>query len=255
MSPQPKLRLLDLFSGIGGFSLGLERTGGFETVAFCEIDLFCRQVLAKHWPEVECHEDVAVANFEHVGPVDVVAAGFPCQDVSVAGDVWGLGAGLAGERSGLFWHVVRAIRLVGRPLVLLENVAALLDRGMGSVLGALATAGYDAEWNCFPAAAVGAPHSRDRTWIAAYPGEEGRQGYLVNWEAFSVSNASQVAKLGEYRAICGPEWASDFPNVSMGDGLPGDVVRSTIAACGNSIVPKIPELIGRAILESTRTAA
>lgn len=250
-----KLKVLDLFSGIGGFSLGLERAGGFETVAFCEIDPFCRQVLAKHWPEVPCHEDVAATDFAAIGPVDVVAAGFPCQDVSVAGDVWGLGTGLAGERSGLFWHVVRAVRLVGRPIVLLENVAALLDRGMGSVLGAMATAGYDAEWNCFPAAAVGAPHSRDRTWIAAYPGEKGQQGYLVNWQAFSVSDAEEVAKLGEYRAICGDEWVTGFPTVSVGHELPSDVVRSTIEACGNSIVPKIPELIGRAILESERMAA
>ena len=250
-----KLKVLDLFSGLGGFSLGLERTGGFSTVAFCEIDKFCQRVLANHWPEVNCYEDVAVADFEHVGSVDVVTAGFPCQDVSIAGDVWGLGAGLAGERSGLFWHVVRTIRLVGRPLVLLENVAALLDRGMGSVLGAMATAGYDTEWNCFPAAAVGAPHSRDRTWIIAYPGEKGRQGYLVNWEAFSVADAAEVTQLGQYRAVCGPEWASDFPSVSVGNELPGDVVRSTIAACGNSVVPKIPELIGRAILESERRAA
>lgn len=245
---QRKLRVLDLFSGIGGFSLGLERTGGFETVAFCEIEEFPRRVLAKHWPGVPCFNDVTTARFEQ--PVDVVAAGFPCQDVSIAGDVWGLGAGLAGKRSGLFWHVLRAVRMVGRPIVLLENVAALLDRGMGSVLGALATAGYDAEWNCFPAAAVGAPQSRDRTWIVAYPGEKRRTGYLVNWEAFSVADVTQVTELGEHRAICGPEWVTSFPSVSVDDGLPLNLVRSTVEACGNSIVPQIPELIGQAILSA-----
>ena len=80
-----KLKVLDLFSGIGGFSLGLERTGGFETVAFCEIDPFCRRVLAKHWPDVPCFEDVTTLRGEDVGPVDVISGGFPCQDLSVAG--------------------------------------------------------------------------------------------------------------------------------------------------------------------------
>ena len=124
-----KLRLLDLFSGIGGFSLGLERTGGFETVAFCEIEEFPRKVLKKHWPEVPQYEDIRELHYG--APVDVVTAGFPCQDISLAGK----GAGIAGERSRLFWHVVRTICMVGRPLVMLENVAALLNRGMGTVLG------------------------------------------------------------------------------------------------------------------------
>ena len=79
------LRVLDLFSGIGGFSLGLERTGGFETVAFCEIDPFCRQVLAKHWPDVPIHEDVRSLNGDAIGPVDVVCGGYPCQPFSLAG--------------------------------------------------------------------------------------------------------------------------------------------------------------------------
>ncbi|MDX0227161.1 DNA (cytosine-5-)-methyltransferase [Sinorhizobium meliloti] len=248
-----KLRVLDLFSGIGGFSLGLERTGGFETVAFCEIDPFCRRVLAKHWEGVPIHDDVAT--IEHSGTVDVVTGGFPCQDVSIAGDVWGLGAGVSGERSGLFWHILRTVRLVGRPYILLENVAALLDRGMGAVLGSLASARYDAEWNCFPAAAIGSPQSRDRTWIAAYPGEKGRAGHIVNWDSFSISDATEVAQLGEYRAICGPEWAETFPAVSVDNGVSRDLVRPTIEACGNSLVPKVPELIGYAILEAERAEA
>lgn len=81
-----KLRVLDLFSGIGGFSLGLERTGGFETVAFCEIDPYCRKVLKKHWPNVPCFEDVTKLKGEDIdGPVDVITGGFPCQPFSHAG--------------------------------------------------------------------------------------------------------------------------------------------------------------------------
>lgn len=95
-------RVLDLFSGIGGFSLGLERTGGFETVAFCEIDPFCRRVLAKRFPGVPCSEDITSREFSE-GEADVITGGFPCQDISYAG----AGAGLAGERSVSQRHRVR----------------------------------------------------------------------------------------------------------------------------------------------------
>jgi len=239
-----KLRTLDLFAGIGGFSLGLERTGGFETVAFCEIEPFPQKVLRKHWPEVPIYDDVTT--LEHRGSVDLVTAGFPCQDVSLAGKC----AGLAGERTGLFWHILRTVRLVGRPKLLLENVAALLDRGMGEVLGALAEVGYDAEWNCIPAHAVGAPHERDRLWIVADASETGQQGPVINWQGISGSDGAQVAQFGNARAICGPQWAAGFQAVSMGDGLSRLLVRGGIETAGNAVVPQIPELIGRAILDS-----
>lgn len=162
--------MLDLFSGIGGFSLGLERTQGFETVAFCEIEPFPRKVLAKHWPEVPCYEDVRTLTAERLAAdgiaVDVICGGFPCQDISFAGR----GAGLAGERSGLFYQVARLIGELGPRYVVLENVGALLSRGLDAVLGTLASLGYDAEWHCIPASAVGAPHRRDRIWIVAHPG-------------------------------------------------------------------------------------
>lgn len=128
------LKVLDLFSGIGGFSIGLERTGGFETVAFCEINPFCRRVLAQYWPEVPILDDVRTADFP---AVDVIVGGFPCQDVSRAGKR----AGITGERSGLYRELVRAIRLVGPRYAIVENVAALLADGMGDVLGDLAEAG------------------------------------------------------------------------------------------------------------------
>jgi DNA (cytosine-5)-methyltransferase 1 len=165
---EPKLRVLDLFSGIGGFSLGLERTGGFETVAFCEIDPFCRRVLAKHWPNVRQYEDVRELTGDTLArdgiAVDVICGGFPCQDISLAGN----GAGLDGERSGLWTDYSRLIRELRPQLVLVENVAALLGRGMERVLGDLATLGYDAEWHCIPVGRLGAPHERDRVWVIAY---------------------------------------------------------------------------------------
>lgn len=167
-----KLRVLDLFSGIGGFSLGLERTGGFETVAFCEIEDYPRRVLAKHWPKVPCYHDVRDLTADTLArdgiAVDVICGGFPCQDISFAGKR----AGLEGARSGL-WSEYR--RIVGelRPrFVIVENVPGLLNLGMGTVLGDLAALGYDAVWDCVPACAVGAPHRRDRVWIIAYPNGE-----------------------------------------------------------------------------------
>lgn len=159
------LRVLSLFAGIGGFDLGLERTGGFKTVAFCEIDPYASRVLKKHWPDVPNLGDVTKAEFPDA---DFICAGFPCQDISYAG----AGAGLAGERSGLWREVVRAIRMVRPQGTLLENVAALLNRGMGTVLGDLAEIGHDAEWHCIPASAVGAPHRRDRIWIYTNPRSE-----------------------------------------------------------------------------------
>jgi DNA (cytosine-5)-methyltransferase 1 len=162
------LKVLDLFSGIGGFSIGLERTGGFKTVAFCEIEPYPRKVLAKHWPEVHCYHDVRELTADRLTAdgiaVDVICGGFPCQDISVAGN----GAGLAGERSGLWSEFARLIGELRPRYAIVENVSALLGRGLADVLGDLAALGYDAEWHCIPASAVGAPHRRDRIWIIAY---------------------------------------------------------------------------------------
>jgi DNA (cytosine-5)-methyltransferase 1 len=166
-----RLRHLDLFAGIGGFSLGLERAGLTRPAGFVEIDPFCQRVIARHWPDAPIHSDVTTREFIE-GEADVITAGFPCQDVSLAGKR----AGLSGARSGLYRHVVRAVRMVRPRVALLENVAALLCGGMGAVLGDLAEVGYDAEWHCIPACAIGAPHRRDRVWIIANPGGEQHQG-------------------------------------------------------------------------------
>jgi DNA (cytosine-5)-methyltransferase 1 len=161
------MNLLDLFSGIGGFSLGLERAG-FRTVAFCEIDPFCRSVLAKHWPGVPIYDDVreldaARLRADGIDRIDAICGGFPCQDISTAGK----GAGLDGERSGLWREYARLIGDLRPGHAIVENVGALRGRGLAAVLADLAALGYDAEWHAIPAAAVGAPHLRDRVWIVA----------------------------------------------------------------------------------------
>lgn len=152
-----------LFAGIGGIDLGFERAG-MRCVWQVEIDDYASRVLAKHWPTVRRWPDVRTWPQADTQWVDVIAAGFPCQDISYAGT----GEGLDGSRSGLFYEVARIVRTLGPRIVVLENVAALLTRGMGDVLGTLAAIGYDAQWHCIPAAAIGAPHIRDRAFIVAH---------------------------------------------------------------------------------------
>ena len=166
-----KLTVLDLFSGIGGFSYAAEQlVGGFETKAFCEIDAACQAVLRKHWPDVPIFDDVCSlsANDLDFCP-DVITAGFPCQDLSLAGKQ----AGYDGERSVLFYEIIRLARELRPKFLLLENVRNLLSHKNGETfqetLFQIAKAGYDAEWAVIPASDLGACHKRERIWIIAYP--------------------------------------------------------------------------------------
>lgn len=157
------MRFGSLFSGIGGLDLGLERAG-FEVKWQCEIDPYATKVLEKHWPNVPRFRDVRECGAHNLPPVDLIAGGFPCQDVSLAGDR----AGITGARSGLWTEYARIVRELRPRFVLVENVPGLLSAGMGEVLGDLAGLGYDAEWESLPASAFGAPHRRDRVFIVAY---------------------------------------------------------------------------------------
>ena len=240
-----KLRVLDLFSGIGGFSLGLERTGGFETVAFCEIEPFPRRVLAKHWPEVPCYDDVRTLTadvLERDGiAVDVITGGFPCQDLSASGKRQGIDA----ERSGLYAEVLRLASDIRPRFIAMENVANLLvgERGdwFSVLLWDLARIGYDAEWFYIPADWLGAPHARTRVWIIAYPNENGCDGLALGFDTF------RQFERGASQEVWAPE-LSPPPICGVDDGVPDRVDR--LAALGNAVVPQIPELIGRAILEA-----
>ena len=152
-----------LFSGIGGLELGLEAAGLGPVVWQAETSPFCRSVLEHHWPDAKRFNSAQEVD-EHAEVPTIICGGFPCQDVSVAGS----GAGLAGNRSGLWREFARCIRILRPKIVVVENVAALLGRGMGDVLGDLSTLGYDAVWDCIPAAAVGAGHRRDRVFVVAW---------------------------------------------------------------------------------------
>lgn len=162
------MRIGSLFSGIGGLELGLEWAGVGHTVWQVEQDPFCRAVLAHHWPDAVRHNDVRTVGAHNLEPVDVICGGFPCQDISYAGK----GAGLSGERSGLWSEFARIVGELGPQFVVVENVAALLTRGIDAVLGTLADLGYDAEWSTLRASDVGAPHRRERVFIVAHARRE-----------------------------------------------------------------------------------
>jgi DNA (cytosine-5)-methyltransferase 1 len=280
------MKVLDLFSGIGGFSLGLERAG-FETVAFCEVDKKCHQVLKKHWPNVPIFDDVQTLNGDDIGQsVDVICGGFPCQDISLAGK----GAGLEGKRSGLWWEFHRLIKEIKPKWAIIENVSALRGRGLDQVLRSLAEIGYDAEWHCIPASAVGAPHRRDRIWIVAYANSDdgrtwsgsksldgqawmelgsGSQGFFERETLQAVANAdnkrsqgrlywwanqkreSELGYLGRCSTVHGQsikdQWSTEPDVGRVANGIPNRVDR--LKQLGNAVVPQIPELIGRAIIE------
>jgi DNA (cytosine-5)-methyltransferase 1 len=326
------LKVLDLFSGIGGFSLGLERTGGFETVAFCEIEKFPQKVLAKHWPDIPIFNDVrqiheipnpnerrmaerrldktnaeigrggrtnngrsenndrwitgTCANGENatVGPIDVITGGFPCQDISVAGNQKGIGEG---TRSGLWSECARLVGEIRPRYAIFENVTALLSGESGKwfqrVLFDLSEVGYDAEWHCISASELGAHHHRDRVWIIAYSNIDIQQsdnrgktsekskrkkesilpvgsGYMADTERKRQQGQGKYeqsifAEAFENRqtanALSGgsPEiWKVEPELGRVADGIRNRSHR--LKGLGNAICPPISELIGRAILEA-----
>ncbi len=237
-----------LFAGIGGFDLGFERAG-MTCKWQVEIDDYATKVLEKHWPHVHRERDIRECGKHNLETVDVICGGFPCQDISYAG----LGAGLDGERSGLFFEAIRLVLELRPPIVVLENVAALLTRGLDRVLGTLAEIGFDAEWHCIPAAAVGAPHSRDRTFVIAYSNSDGELlGPVISemewmrsvrqWDQAkhgfgTVSQALRAGRLGDFSGV---------PRVAH--GIPTGLDR--LRGPGNAVVPQVAEFIGDKIMSA-----
>ena len=267
------MRVLDLFAGIGGFTLGLERAG-FETAAFCEIDPYAQKVLAKHWPGVPIYDDVRTITAERLASdgigVDVITGGFPCQDISTAGKQAGI---QDGTRSGLWSECARLLGELRPRYAIFENVTNLLNGERGAwfkrVLWDISKVGYDAEWHCIPASELGAHHHRDRIWIIAYPNS---RPVREQSKRLKRSKGSSFAKLdGKGKSMAYPNsaqcqrgrlpfgisqehsepvissWWETEPNVDrVADGVPA---RSHRLKClGNAVVPQIPELIGHAIM-------
>jgi DNA (cytosine-5)-methyltransferase 1 len=246
------VKVLDLFSGIGGFSLGLERAG-METIAFCEFDEHAQKVLRKHWPDVPIHSDVRTLNgYDFRGTVDVVCGGFPCQDLSTAGKQVGFG----GERSSLYREMLRVIGECMPRYAIFENVTGLIsgDKGrwFAKFLYDLAEIGFDAEWHCITASDLGAHHHRDRVWIIAYPcGSRSKVGMArqnVRQEGDTRISINLSNEIRRARREPGMEGWSIEPNVGrVANGVPNRAHR--LKQLGNAVVPQIPEAIGRAIME------
>lgn len=271
------VKVLDLFAGIGGFTIGLERAG-FETAAFCEIDPYAQKVLRKNWPGVPIYDDVRTITAERLASdgigVDVITGGFPCQDISVSGNQAGI---QDGTRSGLWSECARLIGELRPRYAIFENVTNLLNGERGAwfkrVLWDISALGYDAEWHCIPASELGAHHHRDRIWIIAYPGgEHGRNNtQLATDQAERSQSAINLATIcadvadtnsaqrkrgslsfgiqSQYTNIVGASGWGAEPDVGrVANGIPA---RSHRLKClGNAVVPPIPELIGRAINEA-----
>jgi len=233
-----------LFSGIGGFDLGFERAG-MECSWQVEIDDACNKVLEKHWPLVKRYKDVREVGKHNLEPVDVICGGFPCQDVSLAGDRLGLN----GKRSTLWSEFFRIICEINPKWVVAENVFGLLssDNGkfFGNILGDLATIGFDAEWQVLPAQKFGAPHRRERIYIVAYPNGLGREVYdfKESWRSLS-----------RHRLDCSKQiWGNTQPPIiRMDNGIPIELDKRRVKQMGNAVVPQIAEWIGKRIInEST----
>jgi site-specific DNA-cytosine methylase len=236
------LRLLDTFSGIGGFSYAAERiVGGYKTIAFVEREPFCQKILRKHWPDVPIHDDITTFS-PAPGSADVVCGGFPCQDISAAGKQAGI---KEGTRSGLFYELMRVVRLVGPQYVVLENVAAITSNGLDTVLGTLAEAGFDAEWACIPAADVGACHRRDRWWCVAYANHAGVEAPRTEQ---LTAGAEQHRELdvayatGSAREFQHSEWQEirDKPAINGKEGI-----ASRVAYASGTDQPRRSEGAGR----------
>jgi DNA (cytosine-5)-methyltransferase 1 len=237
-----------LFAGIGGFDLGFERAG-WDVKWQVEIDPYCQRVLAKHWPDVRRHNDVKTFPPGDADDwrVDCIIGGFPCQDISNAGKR----IGIDGERSGLWSEYARIVGLLRPGFIVVENVAALLDRGIDRVLGDLAESGYDAEWDCLPAAVFGAPFVRDRVFLVAYPhGERGgarREGRFAGAvQGLCVPRQSRIPFDEADRIACAGHWSTEPGLVRLVCGISPALDR--LRGLGNAVVPQVAQWIGERLM-------
>jgi DNA-cytosine methyltransferase len=230
-----------LFAGIGGFDLGLEACG-MQCKWQVEIDPFATAVLEKHWPYVERWRDIRDFNPNKSLFVDVICGGFPCQDISLAGT----GAGLDGKRSGLWSEYFRVVSKLRPKYVIVENVSALLRRGVDRVLGDLASIGYGAEWQTLYASDFGLPHRRERVFIVAYPDKIVRRKCKGLGAVADGATAVFAANRGQREAVR-VQAADRF--VGMDDGISRESYSHRACGIGNAVVPAAAEWVGRAVVD------
>lgn len=247
------MKLGSLFSGIGGFELGLERAiPELETIWQVEQDKFCQKVLKKHWPNSQIYNDITTINTKDLKDIDILCGGFPCQDISIAGKR----TGLNGKKSGLFWEMYRIIsdfKQQKRPIkiILMENVPAITFRGLGTVLGAFSQIGYNVEWFDLRAVDFGAPHKRERWFAIAYPPSKSIKKHPIHpicLESKKRFEYRTIQKDGIFKENYWEKCTVEPPLCSLDDGIPQRV--ASLRALGNSIVPQCSEWIGKRLIET-----
>lgn len=275
------IKLGSLFSGIGGFELGAQMAfddAGIlhKTLWQVEQNKFCQKVLAKHWPDSKIYDDVRAITKDNVDPVDVLMAGFPCQDISTAGLKRGI---YEGEKSSLWWEVWRLTRELRPRVLVLENVANIVRLGGADVLGSLASIGYDAEWSIISAKQFGAPHLRERWFCVAYTNNRSTCSKIQtrraidtlrnnrddvtystkeNVQESSIHKRSMEPKIRTMRRSGqkdgihkGHYWRQKAPKpvlCDVDDGISDRVAR--LKALGNAIVPQCSQYIFERIIKS-----
>ena len=236
--------MLDLFSGIGGFSLAASWTGGIETVAFCEIEPYCQKVLKKHWPDVPIYPDIKQLRGEDIGPVDIVCGGFPCQPFSCIGQQKG-----KQDDRHLWPEMLRVIQETKPTWVVGENVTNFVSMGLDDALSDLESEGYETAAFIISAIGIGAKHPRERIWIIGnsncQPSEQTCKSSLsisTSWE----TRRNDRAIIGEI--IPASDWAKDTSEfLRVADGVSSDVDRRR--GLGNSIVPQVAYQILQGIVD------
>lgn len=238
-----------LFAGIGGFDLGFERAG-MKCAWQVENDPYAIRVLEKHWPEVRRCKDVR--EFPPMPSreweVDIICGGFPCQDISVAGK----GQGLSGPQSSLWFEFLRTIRVLRPKIAVIENVAAILVRGIDELLVGLAKSGYDAEWDVLPAYSFGAAHERERVFIIAYSQSERGIKNVRDGSCFGAG-AGAISGFMDCHVHCLEELEQRLGECSVlreTDGIPCRVDR--LEGLGNAVVPQVAEYIGKQLMKIVR---
>lgn len=239
------LTIGSLFAGIGGLDLGLEWAGLGPVIFQVEQSDFCRLVLAKHWPNADRSvTDVRTANASNLRHVDLICGGFPCQDVSGAGN----GAGLAGTRSGLWFEFARIVEELRPRFVVVENVRSGAQKYLNTVLEFFASAGYRARAFALSAADVGAPHLRERVFVVADANV--RMGERV---AVQPKHEAAICLTRSGQCAASPWVNADRARRRVDDGLPRELDRNArVKALGNAVVPQCAEVVGRIIQQMLR---
>lgn len=253
-----------LFSGIGGIELGF-KWAGFKTKWFIENDLYCQKILRKNFKDAIIYDDITKVDFRSIPKVDILTGGFPCQDISSSGKR----AGIKGSKSSLWNYYKEATRILRPRFAFIENVSILINRGLNVVLADLASIGYDAEWYCVPASAIGALHQRDRIFVIAYlPSERERllsifkrnkrsKDIYTDRENKVTSNTNNTRQSGNreneirQELFCSrtSQWAVEPELDRLVHGFPYRVDR--IRCLGNAVVPQVAEVFAEAIKEKS----